>query len=177
MSAGMSAGMSAEQVISESIAALQAAGVPLEELAEYVPRRPRLFGSSRAHFRSLGQVWHLGVLLVSPDGSVASTGSSTRAVRPRHPNNQSVSAEARRHFRDTAFKGPFQEEATINYDVRPVDFSPEGLQDPLSRVFEFEGRLLVRWRPGADETNSIPFENYIAEKVALAIAFFAKSIS
>ena len=166
----MSAGNNATEVINLSIATLREAGVPLEELAEYVPRRPRLIGSSRAHFRSLGQVWHLGVLLISPGGSVFSTGASTRAVRPRHPNNQSVSAEARRHFRDTAFTGPFEEGATVNYDVRPVDFSATDLGDPLSAVFESDGRLLVRWRPGADETNSIPFADYMAEKVALAVA-------
>jgi hypothetical protein len=166
----------ANEAIQSSIATLTAAGVPLEELAEYVPRRPRLLGSSRAHFRSLGKVWHLGVLLVSPDGSVYSTGASTRAVRPRHPNNQSVSAEARRHFRDTAFKGPFVEGATINYDVRPVDFSPEGLRSPFGSVFEHDGRILVRWRPGADETNSIPLADYIAEKVTLAVASTQPSV-
>ena len=166
----MSAEKAAFEALNQSITALREAGVPLEELAEYVPRRPRLLGSSRAHFRSRGQVWHLGVLLVSPDGTVYSTGASTRAVRPRHPNNQSVSAEARRHFRDTAFKGPFAEGATLNYDVRPVDFTALGLRDPLGAVFESRGRLLVRWRPGADETNSIPFADYMAEKVALAVA-------
>lgn len=162
----MNAGI--QDTIDRSIAALKEAGVPFEELAEYEPARRRCFGSSRARFRPLGQVWRLGVLLLSPAGTLYSVGTSTRAVPPRHPNNQSLSAEARRHFRDVAFRGPFTEGATVNFDARVVRWTPDGLQDPKSAVFEAGGQILVRWRTGADASNSICFADYVEEKVGFA---------
>ncbi len=161
---------SIRDAITQSIATLSDAGVPFEELAVYEPAGRRFIFTTRANFKSRGKVWRLGSLLLSPDGILYSVGTSTRAVRPQHPNNQSLSAEARRHFRDTAFRGPFREGSTLNFDAHAVDWTPTGLANKDRTVFEADGRILVRWRPGADATNSIPFTNYLAEKVSLAVA-------
>ena len=161
---------SIRDAIEHSISALTEAGVPFEALAEYEPARRRLFFAARARFRPLGQVWRLGVLLLSADGTVHSVGTTTRAIAPRHPNNQSLSAETRRHFRETAFRGPFTAGQIVNFDTHPVDWTPAGLRNQDSSVWEADGRILVRWRPGADATNSIPFTDYLNEKVALATA-------
>lgn len=162
------AAASIQAAIGRALAALRAGNAPTEALARFEPaRRVALLFTREPRMVPLGRVWRLGVFLLADDGTLYATGSTTRAVNPRHPGYQSVSAEERRGYRAAAFRGPFPEGETVNFDARPIDMDAASLPETGGPLVLRDGRPLVRWSPTAGEAGLVPVEGYLAERVAL----------
>ncbi|MCS5495773.1 hypothetical protein NY547_00785 [Cnuibacter physcomitrellae] len=153
--------------VEAAVARLEAAGARDEALADYVVPK-RVLGIQRApQMVPVGRVWRLGVLLVGARGELFATGEVTRAVEPRHPNNQAVSQEVRRAHQLAAFKGPFAPGDTVNYDAAPVDLTALDRGEPSGPLIVAEGIVLVRWSPSSGATT--PLERYLADRVDLLV--------
>lgn len=146
---------------------LAAAEAPDEALARFVAARRRFLIPRRAEFVPVGRVWHLGVFLIDRAGALYRTGTTTRAVPPGHPGHQSVSAEVRREYRAAAFRGPFAEGETINFDASPISMDVSALRSSPGPLFIEGDRALVLWNPAATAETAIPFPDYLAERVEL----------
>jgi hypothetical protein len=153
--------------LAAAAARLVAAGVRDEAVAEYRPATRRFGIARRARLVPVGRGWRLGVLLLAADGSVRATGSVTRAVPPGHPGHVAASTEERREVRAAAFRGPFEEGATVNYDAPPIDLSAlEGAAGPL---FTRDGRPLVRWSVSAGDDAARDLQPYLDERLDLLL--------
>lgn len=153
--------------VDEAVARLSAAGARDEALAEYVIPK-RVLGIQRApQMVPRGRVWRLGVVLLSPDGTLYATGEVTRAVEPKHPNNQAVSQEVRREHQIAAFKGAFEHGETVNYDAVPIDLGALDRGEPSWPLFVHDGAVLVRWSPASGA--SAPLDRYLSDRVGLLV--------
>lgn len=113
----------------------------------------------------LGRVWRLGVFLLGVDGTLYATGHTTRAVDPKHPGYQSISAEERRDYRAAAFRGAFATGETVNFDAELIARDVEAESPLVLRG----GQALVRWRANAPDDALAPFASYLAERVELLL--------
>jgi len=146
------------ELLAATVTALEAAAVPDEALGRM--RAPRRFARSRV-IEPIGRAWRLGVLLLSRDCLLYSTGTVTRAVEPPMGTaNKSPEAEERREDRRAAVRGRFAEGEVVNFDVESIDLDVPG--EPLVLV---SGQLMVRW----SVSGLAPLDRYLAERVALLI--------
>lgn len=159
----------ARSLLERTAAELAAGGARDEALARFVPARRVLGFAGRPAMKPLGRVWRLGVLLLARDGGLLATGAITRAVEPGHPGHVAVSAEQRREVRAAAYRGPFTEGETVNYDAEPIDLDPAALRAGSGPLLLRDGRLLVRWSASADDSLAAPFERYVAERADLLL--------
>lgn len=182
--------VSVERDLAEAVSQLKALGAPLEALAEYVPQRRILFVSRPPTMAQVGEVWRLGVLLLSPgstespgstDGSArgASTpmlyaaGHATRAAARLHPSNQSVSREERRDIAAAALRGGYAEGAPVNFDASPIpseesELRALGHDSPVGVVESGGGQeVRVRWRAGASLDSAPTLREYLADRIEL----------
>ncbi len=159
-----------ERALAAAVARLSGAPAATETLARFEPpRRRALLFTREAKMVPLGRVWRLGVFLLGPDGALYATGHTTRAVDPRHPGYQSVSAEERRGFRAAAFRGPFERGATVNFDAEPIALDPDSLRASTGPLVLRSGQPLVRWSASAPDTALRPFAAYLNERVELLL--------
>ncbi|WP_233279375.1 hypothetical protein [Microterricola pindariensis] len=159
---------SIERALADAVERLSGADAATESLARFEPpRRRALLFTREAQMVPLGRVWRLGVFLLGADGALYATGHTTRAVDPRHPGYQSVSAEERRGFRAAAFRGPFERGETVNFDVEEIPLDPDGLRTATGPLVLRGVQALVRWRAGAGEDGLVPLENYLSERIGL----------
>jgi len=149
--------------------ALTAAGARDEALAEYVPSRRVLLIDRPSQMRPLGRVWRLGVVLLTPDGSLLATGATTRAVEPGHPGHVALSVEDRREHRAAAYRGPFERGETVNYDAVPIPLAVEALAASAGPLLLRDGRVLVRWSASLGDEAAAPFEPYLSERAELLL--------
>ncbi len=161
--------------LAAAVASLSAADATSEALARYEPRRRQALLFTRdARLVPVGRVWRLGVFLLSADGSLYATGHTTRAVNPRHPGYQSVSAEERRDYRATAFRGPFESGETVNFDAEllvPAVSSESDRDGWAARepLVVRDGHALVRWSAAAPDDALRTFGSYLTERVDLLL--------
>lgn len=156
-----------ETAIADAVRQLTAANAHTEALARFEPARRRaLLFTAEARMVPLGRVWRLGVFLLGLDGQLYATGRTTRAVDPRHPGYQSVSAEERRGYRAAAFRGPFDSGETVNFDAEPIALGEDQASAARALVLK-GGRPLVRWSAAAPDDALRPFADYLAERVGL----------
>lgn len=157
-----------ERVLAAAVRQLSAADAGTEAVARFEPARRRaLLFTREPQMVPLGRVWRLGVFLLGADGALYATGHTTRAVDPRHPGYQSVSAEERRGFRAAAFRGPFERGETVNFDVEEIVLDPDALRTATGPLVLRGANALVRWRAGAGEDGLVPFESYLSERIGL----------
>lgn len=161
----------AARACSEAAAALAAAGIEPEALAEYVAPRRVLFVTRPATMRQLGEVWRLGVLLLGTDARLYAVGRATRAAERGRPGYQSVSREERREIAAAALRGGYEAGASVNFDARPIPLDADGVASLASDlpVGAADGELRVRWRPGAPLAGAPTLTDYLAERVGLLI--------
>ncbi|RZU65854.1 hypothetical protein EV379_2192 [Microterricola gilva] len=160
------AAASVDAAIADAVLQLTAADAHTEALARFEPTRRRaLLFTAEPRMVPIGRVWRLGVFLLGLDGQLYATGHTTRAVDPRHPGYQSVSAEERRGYRAAAFRGPFERGETVNFDADPID--PGAVADAAGPLVVKDGRPLVRWSASAPDDALRPFADYLAERVEL----------
>jgi hypothetical protein len=152
-----------------AVAALEQGGARDEALAEFVPPRRVLLVNRQAAMRPVGRVWRLGVFLLDRAGRLYAVGATTRAVPPGYPGYQSVSAEHRRDHRAAAFRGPFDQGETVNFDAHEIVLDAEILRSSTGPLFLRGDSAFVRWSVTAPDDAAIPFAAYIAERADLLI--------
>ncbi len=153
--------------IAAAVARLTAAGARTETLAEL--RIPRRIGPiARApRFTAIGEVWRLGVLLLTADGRLYATGAVTRARDPRHPNFTSVSGEERREVREAARRSGYAPGQALDYDAVPLPMDETlGSVGPL---MQRDGALFVSWNGSRAADSLTPFADYLDERVELLV--------
>lgn len=135
------------------------ASVPRESLGRERSSRWRGTRIVRA-----GQAWHLGVLLLTDDGVLA-TNEVLRAAAPVRRGYAAESARARADRRAQAYRGGFAEGEVVHVgwvviDLATVDAG--GVSGPLALL---GGEPHVRWAPRAP---FVPLGGYLDEQVSLA---------
>lgn len=134
------------------------AGAPREGLGE--ERRSRWRGHRIVR---IGEAWHLGVLLLTDDRTLA-TAEVLRAADPGRRGYTAESARERAARRALALRGGFGEGevAHIGWSVIDVDaVDAGGASGPLSLV---DGVPSVRWSTAG---GWMPLEAYLRERVQL----------
>jgi hypothetical protein len=159
----------AKALLAAAAARLTDAGIADEAVAEYEPATRRLGVPRRARLRPVGRGWRLGVLLLAGDGAVRATGRVTRAVPPGHPGHMAVSTEERREVRAAAFRGPFPEGSTVNYDAPVLALTAEALRGATGPLLLREDGVAVRWSVSTSDDAARPLEPYLAERVSLLL--------
>ncbi len=154
---------------------LAAAGAAPEQLVDTVPAHRALgFIPRRETFRRTGEGFVFGALLVTASGNVFAPGRIARASRQVLPGHQSESARARRELRQRLLDARLPEGSTVVIDSRPLP-----LGDPAAMAAE-RGPLvlrdtangaavLVRWMPTAGDDTLRPLDDYLAERLDLAL--------
>lgn len=156
-----------DAALADAVLQLTAADARTEAIARFEPARRRaLLFTAEPRMVPLGRVWRLGVFLLGLDGQLYATGHTTRAVDPRHPGYQSLSAEERRGYRAAAFRGPFERGETVNFDAERIALGEEP-SSAASPLVVRDGQPLVRWSATASDDALRPFADYLAERVEL----------
>lgn len=137
------------------------AGVPKEGLGE--ERRSRFRGDRIVR---IGQVWHIGVLLLTDDHALA-TAEVLRAADPGRRGYTAESARERAARREEALRGGFDEGEVVHVgwsviDVDAVDAG--GASGPLALV---DGIPQVKW---SNVGGYMPLEAYLRERIDLLTA-------
>ena len=184
--------MDSESVITETknlIASaanrLLAAGANPEQLAVSTPAR-RLLGAFplSSSFRKAGEGFLLGALVVTTSGDVLEPGLIIRASLKVLPGHQAQSAQERLELRRKLLAAKFPEDSAVLIDPRrlPIDDLDQLAkeQGPLVlREMVVDGiltqQLLVRWIPTASDADLRPLEDYLDERVELAITGIAEA--
>ncbi|WP_449408959.1 glutaminase [Microbacterium maritypicum] len=146
----------ASQLLADARANLQ--GAPTEGLGE--ERESRWRGH---RIVKIGQVWHLGVLLLTDTHALA-TSEVLRAADPGRRGYTAESARERAERRALALRGGFDEGevAHVGWSVIDVDaVDAGGASGPLAVV---EGVPSVRWSTAG---GWMPLETYLRERVEL----------
>lgn len=138
------------------------AGEPLGELV--VPRR--VLGVARSpRIVRRGQAWHLGVLLLTADGVLA-TGEIVRSRREATRGFTAESQRRRAQLAAAAFRGGFAEGTAVHIGWQQLDLdavAAGGSSGPLAWV---DGAVSVRWSPAG---GFIPLAAYIDDRVDLLV--------
>lgn len=171
----------------EAVAALSAAAVAPEALAEYVEARRVLLVSRPARMVPLGEAWRLGALLLGTDARLYALGRATRAAERGRPSYQSASREERRDIAAAALRGGYAVGAPVNYDARELPLTPAGIAgldaaDPIGvdpgtasgpgpdAPASSAPVVRVRWRAGASLEGAPSLRAYLGERVSLLVA-------
>lgn len=140
------------------------AGVPRESLgAAREPRR--VLGFARApRIVPAGEAWHLGVLLLTDDGLLA-TGEILRAREPV-PRGYTAHAQRERAERaEAAFRGGFPAGAVVHVGWAPLDLGALDRGEAAGPLAAAGGIPVVRWSRTA---GLAPLATYLDERIALA---------
>jgi len=133
-------------------------GVPREGLGMLRTSRWRADRIVRA-----GDAWHLGVLLLTDDGVLA-TGEILRAAGEVRRGYTAESARERAGRRAMARRGGFREGEVVHLGWQVLDAAAVdagGASGPLALV---DGAPHVRWSPGGA---LVPLAGYLEERIAL----------
>jgi|GEM_PF-368520 hypothetical protein len=173
------------ELIASAANRLLAAGANPEQLALSTPAR-RLLGllPFSSSFKKAGEGFLLGALVVTTHGEVFEPGLIIRASLKTLPGHQAQSAQERLELRRKLLAAKFPEDRTVLIDARrlPID-DLEALANengPLVlRETIVDGnpvkQLLVRWMPTAPDSGLRPLEDYLNERVELAITGIAEA--
>ena len=139
------------------------AGRPREALGEFATSR-RLLGFGRApRIVPVGEAWHVGVLLLTDEGVLA-TGQILRARAEVRRGYTAQSQRDRAELAAAAFRGGFAEGQTVHvgWTRIDVDVVARGVASgPLSLV---DGVPHVRWSPAAATR---PLAAYLDDQLSL----------
>jgi len=124
-----------------------------------------------ATMRPLGEVWRLGVLLLSPDGSLYAAGAATRSAERGRAGYQSRSREERREIAAAALRGGYPVGTPVNFGAIPLPLDEAGLLalGDEAPVGVHDQAVRVRWRAGAPLAGAPTLEQYLAERVGLLV--------
>ena len=164
---------------------LSAAGANPEQLAVSTPAR-RLLGilTRSASYKKAGEGFLLGALVVTTHGDVFEPGLIIRASLKVFPGHQAQSAQERIELRRKLLAAKFPEDSAVLIDPRrlPIDDLEQLAKEngPLVlREIVVDGirtqQLLVRWMSTASDSDLRPLEDYLNERVELAITGIAEA--
>lgn len=159
----------ARVAISLAVERLSGSGARDEALARFVPARRVLLFTREPVMEPLGRVWRLGVLLLDRDGVLYRAGSTPRATDPGRPAYQSVSAEVRRSYRAAAFRGPFADGETVDFDAEPISLDIAQLRASAGPLVLDGDRMMVRWSASAGAGVVEEFGRYLSDRVDLLV--------
>ncbi|MCS3842948.1 glutaminase [Microbacterium sp. AK031] len=145
---------------SELLASARAtlAGVPKEGLGE--ERSSRWRGERIVR---VGEAWHIGVLLLTDDRTLA-TAEILRAADLGRRGYTAESARARAARRQLALRGGFDEGDVVHVDWSVIDVDAVDAGGSSGPVASIDGIPQVRWsRSGA----YMPLEAYLRERIDL----------
>ncbi|WP_309066729.1 glutaminase [Microbacterium sp.] len=134
------------------------AGAPREGLG--VERSSRWRGTRIVR---AGTAWHLGVLLLTDDGVLA-TGEVLRAAEPVRRGYPAESARQRAERRAQARRGGFAEGEVVHVGWTPLDAAVVDAGKESGPLALIEGVPHVRWSPGGAH---VPLADYLDERIAL----------
>lgn len=139
------------------------AGTPTERLGDWAAAR-KLLGFGRApRIVPVGDVWHVGVLLIG-ETDLYATGEILRA-RTEAPRGYTAEAQRARSERAAAAaRGGFTDGEVLHLGAVPIDLGALGrgaASGPLSAAGD---EPLVRWSPSAPAR---PLRDYLDEQLAL----------
>lgn len=150
--------------VADAIARLTAAAHPHDHLGTTIGARKTLgIIPRRQTYRRAGVGWRLGVVAVDTAGGLYAVGQIVRATRQVLPGHQAESARERRALKEQLVDVGFPDGATVLLD--PVPVTP----DVSGPVVVRDGRILIRWMPGAPDSALTPLPAYLAERTALAL--------
>ena len=173
------------KLIASSANRLLAAGANPEQLALSTPAR-RLLGilPLSSSFKKAGEGFLLGALVVTTNGDVFEPGLIIRASLKVLPGHQAQSAQERLELRRKLLAAKFPQDSAVLIDPRqlPTD-DLEALakeNGPLVlKEIDVDGfrtqQVLVRWMSTASDSALRPLEDYLNERVELAIAGIAEA--
>ena len=164
---------------------LLAAGASPEQLAVSTPAHRVLGLLPRSEsYKKVGEGFLLGALVVTVQGDVFEPGLVVRASLQVLPGHQAQSAQVRLELKRKLLAAKFPENSAVLIDARrlPID-DLEALakeQGPLLlREITVDGvaekKLLVRWMPTAPDSALMPLEQYLAERLELALTGIAEA--
>jgi hypothetical protein len=164
---------------------LSAAGANPEQLAVSTPAR-RLLGvlPRSASYKKAGEGFLLGALVVTTHGDVFEPGLIIRASLKVFPGHQAQSAQERIELRRKLLAAKFPEDSAVLIDPRrlPIDDLEQLAKEngPLVlREIVVDGirtqQLLVRWMSTASDSDLRPLEDYLNQRVELAITGIAEA--
>ena len=173
------------ELVASAANRLLAAGANPEQLALSKPAR-RLLGlfPLSSSFKKAGEGFLLGALVVTTQGDVFEPGLIIRASLKVLPGHQAQSAQERLELRRILLAAKFPEDSAVLIDPRPLPI------DDLDQLAEENGplvlrqividgiptqQLLVRWMPTASDSDLRPLEDYLNERVELAITGIAEA--
>ena len=173
------------ELIASAANRLLAAGANPEQLALSTPAR-RLLGlfPLSSSFKKAGEGFLLGALVVTTQGDVFEPGLIIRASLKVLPGHQAQSAQERLELRRILLAAKFPEDSAVLIDPRPLPI------DDLDELAEEKGplvlrqividgiptqQLLVRWMSTASDSALRPLEDYLNERVELAITGIAEA--
>lgn len=173
------------ELVASAANRLLAAGANPEQLALSTPAR-RLLGlfPLSSSFKKAGEGFLLGALVVTTQGDVFEPGLIIRASLKVLPGHQAQSAQERLELRRILLAAKFPEDSAVLIDPRPLPI------DDLDELAEEKGplvlrqividgiptqQLLVRWMPTASDSDLRPLEDYLNERVELAITGIAEA--
>lgn len=173
------------ELVASAANRLLAAGANPEQLALSTPAR-RLLGlfPLSSSFKKAGEGFLLGALVVTTQGDVFEPGLIIRASLKVLPGHQAQSAQERLELRRILLAAKFPEDSAVLIDPRPLPI------DDLDELAEEKGplvlrqividgiptqQLLVRWMSTASDSALRPLEDYLNERVELAITGIAEA--
>ena len=173
------------ELVASAANRLLAAGANPEQLALSTPAR-RLLGlfPLSSSFKKAGEGFLLGALVVTTQGDVFEPGLIIRASLKVLPGHQAQSAQERLELMRKLLAAKFPEDSAVLIDPRPLPI------DDLDQLAEENGplvlrqiaidgiptqQLLVRWMSTASDSALRPPEDYLNERVELAITGIAEA--
>ena len=140
------------------------ADAPREQFGELV--EPRVLGVRRApRIVARGSAWHIGVLLLTADGVLA-TGEVVRARQDAVRGFAAESQRERSALGAAAFRGGFGEGAAVHIGWTVVDVAAVDAGGESGPLALHDGVVTVRWsRAGAP----MPLAAYLDERIELLL--------
>ena len=173
------------KLIASSANRLLAAGANPEQLALSTPAR-RLLGilPLSSSFKKAGEGFLLGALVVTTNGDVFEPGLIIRASLKVLPGHQAQSAQERLELRRKLLAAKFPQDSAVLIDPRQLPMDDlEALakeNGPLVlKEMDVDGfrtqQVLVRWMSTASDSDLRPLNDYLNERVELAITGIAEA--
>ena len=173
------------ELVASAANRLLAAGANPEQLALSTPAR-RLLGlfPLSSSFKKAGEGFLLGALVVTTQGDVFEPGLIIRASLKVLPGHQAQSAQERLELRRKLLAAKFPQDSAVLIDPRQLPMDDlEALakeNGPLVlKEMDVDGiptqQLLVRWMSTASDSALRPLEDYLNERVELAITGIAEA--
>lgn len=138
---------------------------PQEAIGELIQPR-RVFGVGRApRIVPRGTAWHLGVLLLTDDGMLA-TGDIVRAREPARRGYTAESQRRRAELAEAARRGGFAEGITVHIGWEGIDLDAVQQGAASGPIVVQDGSPSVRW---SARGGFMPLERYLAERIDLLL--------